>query len=282
MKEFYNPQDRFTEIVAGPEDSLNLAEAALLLAEIEYPGLDISPYLEKLDRMADVVEKRLGGDCSVSGIINKLNEYLFDEQGYCGNTENYYDPRNSFLNNVMDSRMGIPVSLSLIYIELGQRLGIPLVGVSFPGHFLVKLSVPSGEIVIDPYHGGVSLSREDLDFRLYGMIDSERRSAADYAKYLSARGKKEMLMRILRNLKAVYVKTADYQKALNMTNQILAISPGQIVEIRERAYLFQKLDCFRAAAADYHRYLEMKPDADDREVIRNCCIKMQRQAARLH
>ncbi len=135
------PSQRLRQMVAGPDEAINLAEAALWIACLEYPALDVAAYLDCIADMAEVLKKRLRPDISAADTIVMLNRYLFDELGFSGNTADYHDPRNSFLNEVLDRTRGIPITLAILYIEIGRRVGLPLHGVSFPGHFLEMLPV---------------------------------------------------------------------------------------------------------------------------------------------
>lgn len=274
--------NRFASLVSGPEDELDLAEAALLIAKAEYPELDVHRYLSRLDEMASVVGRRLEGDPSTGFVIGEMNRFLFAEQGFSGNTRNYFDPRNSFLNDVMERKLGIPISLSLIYMEVGRRLGLPLAGVPFPGHFLVKLSVPAGEIVLDPFSGGLSLSRADLQDRLQGFIPDDKKHEIDLYSFLATATKKEILARMLRNLKRIYVELSDFHKALNVIQQLLIIAPNHPAEIRDRGYMYEKLECFRAAAEDYRCYLDLAPHAEDYDPVRAHYMAMRRVSTRLN
>lgn len=273
---------RLADLVAQPEEDLNLAEAALLIASTEYPTLDIARYLARFDRMADTIDRRLNGPSSPGRIILELNRFLFDEEGFVGNIQDYFDPRNSFLNAVMERKLGIPISLSVIYLEVGQRLGLPLVGVSFPGHFLVKLSVRAGDVVLDPFLGGQSLTPEDLEQRLSSVLPLHQASRIDVPSLLGPAGKKEILLRMLRNLKAIYATARDPQRALDIVRKSLIIDPDQPYEVRDRGYLYEGLSCFRAAVLDYDRYLDMLPHADDAEAVRERRILAQRAVASLH
>ena len=272
---------RLAEVVAQPEADLNLAEAALLIASSEYPALDVTSYLAHFDRMAETIGKRLSGPFSAGRIILELNRFLFDEEGFAGNLQDYFDPRNSFLNDVLERKLGIPISLAVIYLEIGQRLGLPLVGVSFPGHFLVKITVGAGDVVLDPFLGGQSLSLEDLEHRL-GSVLLEKARRIELTNLLSAAGKKQILLRMLRNLKAIYATARDPLRALEIVRKSLIIDPHQPHEVRDRAYLYESLSCFRAAVLDYDHYLEMQPHADDAEVVRERRIHAQRAVSSLH
>jgi regulator of sirC expression with transglutaminase-like and TPR domain len=273
---------RLADLVAQPEEDLNLAEAALLIASAEYPTLDIARYLAHFDRMADTIDRRLNGPFSPGRVILELNRFLFDEEGFVGNIQDYFDPRNSFLNEVMERKLGIPISLSVIYLEVGQRLGLPLVGVSFPGHFLVKLSVRAGDVVLDPFLGGQSLTPEDLEQRLSSVLPSHQANRIDVPSLLGPAGKKEILLRMLRNLKAIYATARDPRRALEIVRKSLIIDPDQPYEVRDRGYLYEGLSCFRAAVLDYDRYLDMLPHADDAEAVRERRILAQRAVASLH
>ena len=157
---------RWKEIVAGPEEDIGLAEAALVIAAHEYPGLDLNAYLARIAELAETLKGRLRRDIGPTDALVALNRYLFEELGFSGNTADYYDPRNSYLNEVLDRRLGIPITLSVLCIEIGRRIGLALHGVSFPGHFLVKCVVRDGVVVLDPYARGASLSLDDLQLRL--------------------------------------------------------------------------------------------------------------------
>src|SRR5581483_2102597 len=180
-----NTADRLKDVLERPEDDINLAEAALLMAADEYPSLDVSTYLQRLDELAAGVRGRLPADAT------------FEEQGFTGNTDDYYDPRNSFLNEVLDRKLGIPITLSILYIEIGRRIGLTFQGISFPGHFLVKSETDVGDIVLDPFSGGVALSEKDLVQRLRERFGEENAPPAPLAPLLRAAGKKEILLRML-------------------------------------------------------------------------------------
>jgi len=276
-------RERFAQIVAGPEEDLNLAEAALLIAKEEYPQLDVPAYLHRLDLLAEGIRPRLAGDTSPARIVQEINRHLFQEEGFTGsNASEYYDPRNSFLNEVLDRKVGIPITLSVVYMEVGQRLGLPLVGVSFPGHFLVKHRDADGEVVLDPFLGGSSLSQEDLENKLREIYGTPAPAMAQLPRLLAATSKKEILVRMLRNLKGIYLQRSDFTKALSAADRILLIIPDFPLEVRDRGIIYQRLECFQAAITDYRRYLQLTPNAEDAGTIRSLIITLQRAAARLN
>ena len=273
---------RFESIVAKPEDELNLAEAALLIAVDEYPQLQVAPYLLQLDQIAAAVQDRLPEGASYLQVIRVLNQYLFEDQGFSGNMKNYSDPRNSYLNEVLDRKVGIPITLSVVYMEVGWRLGIPLEGVSFPGHFLVKFAHGDGEVVLDPFFKGISLSEKALEGRLRHLLGADV-PARDFLPHLLAGAtKKETLVRMLRNLKAIYLKHDDQLRALSCANRILAVVPSNAQELRDRGEIYERLECPRAAVADFARYLELTPEAEDAEDVHRRLVDLRAFALRLN
>lgn len=275
-----SPTERLKQLLNSPEEALDLAEAALVIAQDEYPQLDIGAYLRRLDELAETVRVRLSPEAAPENIIATMNYLFFKEEGFAGNTTDYYDPRNSFLNEVLDRRLGIPITLSIVYMEVGRRLGLPIEGVSFPGHFLVKLELERGDVVLDPYAGGISLSEEDLNQRLHQAYGEQ--PEVPLKRLLASAGKKEILARILGNLKAIYLRTEEFAKALSVTDRILLISPDLPGELRDRGLLYERQECVHSALQDYRRYLELAPDAPDAEDIRARMIDLQGPAHLLH
>lgn len=272
---------RLRRLVSLPDDQIDLAEAALLVATHQYPELDIAANLARIAAMAGELEARIEPQAPVTQRIGALNHYLFDELGFRPNAENYYDPRNSCLNDVIERRLGIPITLSLLYMEVGRRIGLPLQGVSFPGHFLVKCAVEDGTIVLDPYAAGTSLGMADLQNRLREVRGGEV-SRAIVSSLLVAAEKREIILRLLRNLKAIYLRAQQLALALPIMDWIVIVAPEQVPELRDRGMIYQELDCFRAAIADFQRYLELFPNCDDAEDIRGRMVELQRNAARLN
>jgi regulator of sirC expression with transglutaminase-like and TPR domain len=272
---------RFRDLINRPEDEIDLAEAALLIAKGVNDALDIDAYLSQIEGLARQLQQRLSESVGEAERILALNRFLFDEQGFAPNVDNYYDPRNSFLNEVLERRVGIPISLSILYIEIGRRVGLPLRGVSFPGHFLVKCKVNDGVVVLDPYCRGVSLSLNDLQQRLREVQGGEV-SRAIIAGMLVSANKKEILARVLRNLKTIYVQREEYAQALAVMEWIITLAPADAAEVRDRGLLFARLECPRAAVEDLERYLELTPDAEDAHELRGRVVELRRAAARLN
>ncbi|MBI4509574.1 MAG: hypothetical protein HY698_08045 [Deltaproteobacteria bacterium] len=211
----------FAHVARRPEAELDLAAAALLIAEPEYASLDVAHYVERLDEMAEAI--RGHGMSGPGRVVGALNKYLFDDLGFRGNEDDYYDPRNSFLNEVLDRRVGIPITLSVVYIEVGRRLGLDLHGVSFPGHFLVKQRLGSEEKILDPYHGGVYLEREDLVDRLERAIGQDVQLADEH---LVTATKRQILTRMLNNLRGIYHRVEDVARERGALERLVILNPG--------------------------------------------------------
>jgi regulator of sirC expression with transglutaminase-like and TPR domain len=258
-------RQRIATIVSKDDGSINLAEAALLIAQEEYPGLDVEAYLDRLDRMAHEVEKRFRHDEGPLVCVEALNSYLFNDLKFTGNAEEYYDPRNSFLNEVLDRRTGIPITISTVYLEVGWRLGMPLHGVGFPGHFLVKYSAEKGEFILDPFHRGAILTEAECQSRLDQVYTGQVQLRPDF---LAAATKRQILARILANLKGIYVAAKDYRRALAAVERMLVINPDLAPEIRDRGILRMQLSQTPQAVADLEWYVTTNPQAEDVEEVR--------------
>lgn len=272
---------RLRELVDAPPESVCLAEAALQIASSEYPALDPALCLDQIQAWADRIRAGLRIGAGVPEVIGAMNFLLFQELGFRADQDNYYDPRNSFLNEVLERRRGIPISLSILYIAVGRRLGLDLKGVSFPGHFLVKCPVDGGVVVIDPYYGGITLSLEDLQSRLREFRGGEV-SRAIVSELLVAAAPREVMVRMLRNLKAIYLRERQLSQALAAIEWIVALEPAEADELRDRGIVYQELECFRAALVDFERYLLERPAASDAESVRGRLVEMRKAAARLN
>lgn len=273
--------ERLRQIVSGPDEDISLAEAALLIAGHGYPDLNVAAYLSRIEELAYMLRLRIDEDDSIPERISALNQFLFGELGFAAASDDYYDPRNSFLNEVLERRTGIPITLSVIYMELGRKVGLPLQGVSFPGHFLVKCAVPEGAVVLDPYSGGISLGLPDLQKRLREVQGGEV-SRAIVAELLVSASNKEIIVRLLRNLKAIYLREHKLDKALPIMNWIIATLPEQTAELRDRGMIYQELECPRAALTDFETYLQLSPGSDDAGDIRTRIIELRKEVARLN
>ncbi|MEO8158323.1 MAG: tetratricopeptide repeat protein [Betaproteobacteria bacterium] len=273
--------ERLRRMLSGPDEEISLVEAALLIASHGYPDLNVAAYLSRIEELAHMLRMRIGEDATTQERIADLNQFLFGDLGFAANSEDYYDPRNSFINEVLERRSGIPITLSVIYMELGRKIGLPLQGVSFPGHFLVKCAVADGAVVLDPYFGGISLGLQDLQKRLRDVRGGEV-SRAIVAELLVSASNKEIIVRLLRNLKAIYLRERDLDKALPIMNWIVATLPEQAAEVRDRGMIYQELECARAALNDFEAYLALAPGCEDVDDIRGRIVELRKEAARLN
>jgi len=260
----WNPRDAFAEHMREPDARIDLARSALLIAAEEYPALDIARYLDRLDELAREVAPRLGEARTAAERVAVLNRFLFAERGFAGNRTHYEDPRNSFLNEVLDRCAGIPITLSLVYIEVARRAGVEVDGVGFPGHFLVKHGDPA-PIVVDAFFQTV-LTREECQVRLAAALGAAAQLRPEL--HLRKAGAREILVRLLGNLKVLYVRSADFGRALACCERILLVAPDAPHELRDRGLVYEKLECFGAAAADLERFLELAPDDESAAAVR--------------
>jgi len=242
-----------------------LDEAALAIAAEEYPALDAADYLARLDDLGALVRRRSSESQRTAGRLRALCDVLFGQLGFRGNEEAYYDPRNSFLNEVLERRLGIPISLSVLLMEVGRRVGIPLHGVGLPRHFMVKLQVEAGpEVFIDAFNGGALLSREECASRSRG---GPRAPALD-PRWFQAVTPRQLLFRMLQNLKQIYVKQGDDVRTYWVVDRLLLLAPDELEELRDRGILSARLGLRPAAARDLGTYLERVPGAPDASEIR--------------
>jgi regulator of sirC expression with transglutaminase-like and TPR domain len=272
--------ERFSALLC--REDFGLAEACLLIAQDAYPDLDIAHYLARIDALAAMVKSRVAGDAFAEQKLVVLNRYLFGELGFSGNASDYYDPRNSYLNQVLERRTGIPITLSILYLEIGRRLGLRLQGVSFPGHFLVTLCVRGGQLVLDPYCGGEAQSPSDLRARLARVLPQAETETLPLSQFLHAATSRQILARLLRNLKGIYLQSQEAQNTLEVMQRMVMVAPHAAEEVRDRGLAYYKLDCFRAALADLQDYLDRCPDAPDADEIRGRTAALRLVCARLN
>ncbi len=260
-----------------PDDRISLAQAALVIASCEYPRLDSASYIERLDQMARHAGGRLVGETNPYDTITRINRYLFEKEGFSGNAEDYYDPRNSFLNEVLDRKTGIPITLSTVYLEMAERLGLPLVGVGLPGHFLVKH--PHFDILIDPFTKGRILTEDDCRRRMQELMGEE---VPFHKSYLNGVGKRHIVVRMLNNLRTIYINARQFQKALDIADLAFAIQPPSPQERKERAALLIQLRRHSEAVADLNYYLEQEPTAQDSKEILRIVFQLRKSLAQLN
>ena len=260
-----NLSSRVAQVADDLQHALNapgadIAPAALAIARVEYPALDPEPYLDRIDAMGAHAAERLAGVSTVSSeSVTILNEYLFEEEGFSGNRDNYEDPRNSFLNEVLDRRTGIPISLAVIYMEVARRAGLEITGVNFPGHFLLRAASPvlGDDLIIDPFHGGVLLSEFDCRQLLRKHVGDD---AAFDGALLAPATRHDIVVRMLVNLKRLYVRMRSFPQARFVSTLLLGVDPSAISELRDRGLLAYHLEDFAAALRDLEEYLRLSPN----------------------
>ena len=265
--------------LAGPdidEDDLDLTRAALMIARTEHPHLDVERYAARMDELAGRVEALIS-DLHPQRTIAALNRVLFEDLGMRGNREDYYDPRNSFLNDVLDRGLGIPITLSIVYMEVARRVGFSLAGIGMPGHFLLThRGREAGEILIDCFNRGDILSHQDCQSRLDEIYSGEMTLRPEFLHPISRR---QILMRMLNNLKTVYLSTRNFRKALPIADLILVIYPRSSDDVKQRALLRYSLALHNLAAEDLEEYLQISPTASDADEIRQMSLSIRRMQA---
>jgi regulator of sirC expression with transglutaminase-like and TPR domain len=259
----------FASLVAEDE-GFALLEAAIAVAQDEYPKLDPQGVLAQVDALADRLRRRVPADAAVLQKLRLLNRYFFQDLGFAGNANDYYDPRNSYLHEVLAMRRGIPITLALIYTELAAQIGLGARGVSFPGHFLVKLRTSKGEVIIDPLTGQ-SLSRSELEERLLPYRRSRGLTGefeVPLGLFLQAAAPREVIARLLRNLKEIHRSADDWPRLLAVCERLVVLLPQAWDERRDRGLVLAELGRDDAAAQDLLAYLKHMPAADDAAALR--------------
>lgn len=272
------PLGYFAALV-GEDDSLPLLEAAAAIAQDEYPELDVQQVLGDVDQLLARVKRRSAEATGPMQRLRVLNQFFFRDMGFGGNVNNYYDPDNSYVNVLLKTRRAIPITLAVLWLELAQGLGLKARGVNFPGHFMVKVNLPNGQVVIDPFTGQ-SLSREDLSERLEpykrrnGLVDD---FDVPVGLYLQAAGPREILARMLRNLKEVHRTQEDWLRLIAVQDRLLILLPDAWVEYRDRGLAWAEMGDNRLAVSDLEIYVTQTDDALDRDAIKQRLLELRRE-----
>ena len=258
-------RQRFREIALRPESRLDLVEASLVIALEDRPGLDIAPYLEQVGGWSSAIRSRLEGSRDIERIVEVMNRVLFDEEGFHGENEDYYDPRSALLNEALDRHAGLPITLSILYMEISRRVGVEASGVSLPGRFLVKFSGDFGQIVVDPFDGGRVLTTIELQKILDAMYGGGVRLREHHLRSYS---RHEVLARELAQLKAAYLAQHDLLRAAASVDRLLILDDRDSYEVRDRAAIAMQMHAYTQAIDFFERYLELTPHAEDATRIR--------------
>jgi regulator of sirC expression with transglutaminase-like and TPR domain len=272
----------WNSLAGQDDDTLPLLGTALLIARDEYPGLDPARYDAMLQAHADELRAQVDAIEPLPLKMQAINHHLFDEVGYSGNHEEYYDPRNSYLNEVFERRLGNPISLAMVQMEVTRRLGLPIDGVSFPGHFLVRTPVGDGVLVMDPFNRGRPLGEDELRERARPHLGGEMPDDEALYRILHPASHRAMLMRMLRNLHGVYADQGDWERAVRCADRILRITPDSAEALRDRGLGYVKLGHVLGARADLSRYLQLHPDAPDAGSLRERLVDLGGGAAKPH
>lgn len=265
----------FAHEVNQPEAEINLARAALVMGLFEYPDLDVPGYLGRLDRLAEAAGRAIHS-ADLPALV--LAQFLFETLGFAGNARNYTDPRNSFLNEVLERRLGIPISLSVLYLEVAHRTGVNAEGIGLPGHFIVRVVLDNGQVIyLDPFHGGAILSEEDCRERVRSITDGK---LPFHEAFLNPVGVRYILMRMLNNLKNYYASANDFARAAKVVERLLILNPNDLNEVRNLGLLYGTLGKRRQAVALLETYLQSRPGAHDAEAVKQYLHSISHQASR--
>ena len=264
------------------DEDIPLLWAALQIARDEYPDLDPTAYEAQAVAQSDRLRARVGADAAPLDTLRALHGLLFEEQGYVGNEQDYYDPRNSYLNEVIDRRTGNPIALAVLELDLARRIGLPLQGVSFPGHFLIRLPVDNGLLVLDPFHKGRSLDAGELRVRAKPHVPGKPVDDEQLGRLLEPASNRTILARMLRNLRQSYVEREEFERALRCADRIVWLDDRDPDEIRERGLLYARVGHLPAARDDLRRYLAERPHTEDADRIRQILIELGSRGGRLN
>jgi regulator of sirC expression with transglutaminase-like and TPR domain len=273
-----NIRTRFAEMVSRADAEINLAEGALLIAAEEYPRLDVELYVERLDYFGDLARERAADSLTATDVITALNATLFEHLGFRGNRESYYDPRNSYLNEVIDRRTGIPITLTVVYIEVAKRIGFPVKGVGLPFHFIAKHHQEDGDLYIDPFNAGGLLGSSGCDALITQLSGGKLELRPEHLETVT---NGQILTRMLSNLLGIY-SASDRRRALAAIDRILLINPGSMSHIRDRGLLLAAVGDRTTAIVELERYLELAADAPDADTIREQIKSIRQSQARLN
>lgn len=259
-------RERFRRIVELPDRMIDLTEAALVIALEEYPSLQLDQYLEQIDEWADAIRDRIEGSSDIERIVAEINHFLFEQEGFHGEADDYYDPRNTYLNEVLDRHAGLPIALSILYIEISRRVGIDMSGVSLPGRFLVKVAGPWGELLIDPFDEGRVLTSLECQLILDRVYGGGVRLSEHH---LRATARRDVLARVLSHIKAIHLAKGEDERVIADIDRLLMIDRDDPYELRDHGLVAMKLHRYGEAIESLEAYLDRAPYADDRRRVRD-------------
>lgn len=270
-------RERFAALARRDDAAIDLAEGALLIAAEACDDLDVERERARLDALGAAAATEVATAVTPADRIARLNDFLYRREGFCGNRADYYDPRNSFLNRVLERRTGIPITLAVVYLEVARRAGVPAHGVNFPGHFLVR-SDEAPELIVDPF-AGRRVGRSELEALLRQALGP---GAELQPAHLAGASARQILFRMLTNLKQVYCRAGELERALGCCDRLLLLAPDLPPELRDRGLIYAQLECAGAAVADLERYLELARSPEAARALAGTLATLRAQAANIH
>ena len=279
--------ERFRALIDQVDGRIALDEAALTIAGVAYPSLLVQKYIDRLDQLADDIAKRLPTEAQELEFVSTMQRVLFHEHGLRGNRENYYDPRNSYLNDVLDRQLGIPISLAVVYLAVADRLSLPVNGISFPGHFLLRWRLSAGQIIIDPFNQGATLGDEEITKLAEGVLGTRLPDEVVATRFLVPCDRRQVLARLLRNLEAIKGQDSgnerSMQQRLTFLNLCLVAAPNAVSQLLNRAELLVQMECHAAAVEDIARVRELIHDSgEDARGFEQRILALQDTLPKLH
>lgn len=272
---------RWSDLSHLDDNAVPLVETALLIARDEYPHLDVAEYGSRIASHVAAISNELPVASTLAQSLSAINRHLFEDIGYAGNHDDYFDPRNSYLNEVIERRLGIPITLALIQMEVARRIGVAIDGVSFPGHFLVRVATNDGLIVLDPFNRGRPLAAEELRQRASEHLGGVMPDDGQLLNVLEPASHRAIATRMLHNLKAVYAEREEWDRVARTCDRVLCLSPDRADDLRDRGMAYLQLGHVAGARADLSRYLALHPSAEDSERVRNALVEANVNVSRL-
>jgi regulator of sirC expression with transglutaminase-like and TPR domain len=264
-------RERFTSMVRLPDEDIDLAAACFLIAQEEDPEVSVLAGVRRIDAITEPLMAVIDEDTPFFHAVHAINYRLFDCEGFEGDTEEYDDPQNALLHRVLSRRRGLPITLSILYMEVGRRLGLDIEGIAFPGHFLVRIKDEWGECFVDPFHKGRIRLRSQLEKRLAGTMSAGQAQRPEHFEPASAR---RILVRLLSNLKCMCLRKSEIEAALRASERIVILLPDHLEERRDRGLLYRQTGHAEAAIADLREYLDAAPHAPDAPRVRRVLVQL--------
>lgn len=265
-----------------PDPAIDLSRGALLISALHQPGLDVDLHLRRLESLGIAAVSSVPREGDLAARVAALNRFLFDLEGFAGNRDHYYDPRNSYLDQVLERRVGLPITLSLVYVEMARHVGIPAYGIGFPGRFLVGVGDQSGTLVLDAFAGGRILDEPAIDALLAEVFGAGAVTVGAHPSLLRAATNREILVRMLGNLKAVFMREGALDQALIAVDATLVLLPDSADDLRDRGLIYRELGHVPAAIEDLRRYTEIADDGESIAAVTSVLAELAQRSTRLH